>query len=112
MWALHPYGYTYFNRLVAGGMQQANKRFEMKYWGTSFREAAIWLKQNYRPPGQVEVIYDSNALREMTDYFMQELPAEDPKFRFPAAGEKAKVYLFFRRGNQLTVRDSVTLSIR
>ena len=74
----------------------------MEYWGTSFREAAIWLRQNYRPPGQVEVIYDSNALREMTDYFMQELPAEDPKFRFPAAGEKAKVYLFFRRGNQLT----------
>jgi hypothetical protein len=102
MWALHPYEYTCFNRLVAGGMVQANRRFEMEYWGTSFREAAIWLKQNYRPAAQREVIYDSNALREMTDYFMQEPPVEGMKFRFPAAGEKVMVYLFFRRGSQLT----------
>jgi hypothetical protein len=38
----------------------------------------------------------------MTDYFMQEPPVEGMKFRFPAAGEKVMVYLFFRRGSQLT----------
>ena len=51
MRALHPYEYTYFNRLVAGGMEQANQRFEMEYWGTSFLEAADWLNEYYRPVG-------------------------------------------------------------
>ena len=102
MWALHPYEYTYFNRLIAGGMEQANQRFEMEYWGTAFREAAIWLKEYYRPPGVLEIVYDTNALREMTHYFMEQAPPEGVKFHHPVDGEKVKVYLLFRRGNQLT----------
>ena len=102
MRALHPYEYTYFNRLIAGGMEQANQRFEMEYWGTAFREAAIWLKEYYRPPGVLEIVYDTNALREMTDYFMEQAPPEGVKFRHPIGGEKVNVYLFFRRGHQLT----------
>jgi hypothetical protein len=102
MRALHPYEYTYFNRLIAGGMEQANRRFEMEYWGTAFREAAIWLKEYYRPSGVSEIVYDTNALQEMTDYFVQESPAEGVKLRHPVAGEKVNVYLFFRRRNQLT----------
>ena len=102
MRALHPYEYTYFNHLVAGGMEQANQRFEMEYWGTAFREAAIWLKEYYRPPGVSEIVYDTNALQEMTDYFMEQAPPEGMKFRHPSDGEKVNVYLLFRRGNQLT----------
>jgi hypothetical protein len=102
MRALHPYEYTYFNHLVAGGMEQANQRFEMEYWGTAFREAAIWLKEYYRPPGVSEIVYDTNALLEMTDYFMEQAPPEGVKFRHRIDGEKVNVYLLFRRGNQLT----------
>jgi hypothetical protein len=39
---LHPYEYIYYNRLV-GGMHGAFRRFEMDYWGTSYREAAAYL---------------------------------------------------------------------
>ncbi|MDX2027548.1 MAG: glycosyltransferase family 39 protein [Alphaproteobacteria bacterium] len=35
---LHPYEYVYINRF-AGGVQNAFGRYEMDYWGTSFREA-------------------------------------------------------------------------
>lgn len=39
---LHPYEYIYYNRLV-GGVQGAFRRFELDYWGTSYREAAAYL---------------------------------------------------------------------
>ena len=39
---LHPYEYIYYNRFV-GGEQGAFRRFEMDYWGTSYREAAEYL---------------------------------------------------------------------
>ena len=39
---LHPYEYIYYNRFV-GGEGGAFRRFEMDYWGTSYREAAQYL---------------------------------------------------------------------
>jgi hypothetical protein len=39
---LHPYEYIYYNRF-AGGEAGAFRRFEMDYWGTSYREAAQYL---------------------------------------------------------------------
>lgn len=39
---LHPYQYTYFNRIV-GGLPGAENHFETEYWGTSHREAVEWL---------------------------------------------------------------------
>ena len=35
---LHPYSYTYFNKL-SGGLSSAGYRFESDYWGTAYREA-------------------------------------------------------------------------
>ncbi len=42
---LHPYEYIYYNRFI-GGVQGAYRRFELDYWGTSYRAAAEWLNQN------------------------------------------------------------------
>jgi len=39
---LHPYEYIYYNRFI-GGVQGADRRFELDYWGTSYREAAAYL---------------------------------------------------------------------
>lgn len=36
---LHPYEYIYYNSFI-GGMDGAQGRFELDYWGTSYREAA------------------------------------------------------------------------
>jgi hypothetical protein len=42
---LHPYEYIYYNRF-AGGEGGAFRRFEMDYWGTSYREAARYLNDS------------------------------------------------------------------
>ena len=39
---LHPYEYVYYNRFV-GGVHGAFRKFELDYWGTSYREAADYL---------------------------------------------------------------------
>lgn len=44
---LHPYEYIYYNRFV-GGVAGADRRFELDYWGTSYRAAADWLN-NHAP---------------------------------------------------------------
>jgi hypothetical protein len=40
---LHPYEYTYFNRLI-GGVKGADGRFMIDYWGLSFKQAAQGLR--------------------------------------------------------------------
>ena len=41
---LHPYEYIYYNRFV-GGVNGAFRKFELDYWGTSYREAARQVNQ-------------------------------------------------------------------
>jgi hypothetical protein len=47
---LHPYEYTYFNRL-AGGVAGARERYMLDYWGLSFKQAsqglATWLAERH-----------------------------------------------------------------
>jgi hypothetical protein len=103
MRALHPYEYIYCNHLVAGGMEQANQQFEMDYWGTSFREAALWLKQYYRPPGVSEILYalaPSSVVPEMADYYLQQPTGDGMKFRRVLEWEKPHVCLVLRRQRQ------------
>ncbi len=45
---LHPYEYVYYNQLV-GGTGGAYSHYEMDYWGTSYREVALWLNQHAAP---------------------------------------------------------------
>ncbi|MBI3161791.1 MAG: hypothetical protein HYZ23_04745, partial [Chloroflexi bacterium] len=39
---LHPYEYIYYNRFI-GGVDGAQGRFELDYWGASYREAAEYV---------------------------------------------------------------------
>jgi hypothetical protein len=41
---LHPYEYVYYNRFI-GGVHGAFRKYELDYWGTSYREAAAYLDQ-------------------------------------------------------------------
>lgn len=41
---LHPYEYIYYNRFI-GGVHGAFRKYELDYWGTSYREAAAYLNQ-------------------------------------------------------------------
>ncbi|MEW6241047.1 MAG: hypothetical protein AB1564_09605 [Chloroflexota bacterium] len=49
---LHPYEYIYYNRFI-GGVEGAFRRFELDYWGTSYREAADWL--NAHAPAEANI---------------------------------------------------------
>ena len=39
---LYPYEYIYYNSFI-GGVDGANAKFELDYWGTSYREAAVYV---------------------------------------------------------------------
>jgi len=51
---LHPYEYIYYNNFI-GGEAGAQRRFELDYWGTSYREAANWLNSSAPPDANVWV---------------------------------------------------------
>ncbi len=55
IFSLHPYPYIYYNSLT-GGVRGAFRRYEMDYWGTSFRAAAAYLNR-YAPPGAAVVVW-------------------------------------------------------
>jgi hypothetical protein len=52
---LHPYEYVYYNGLV-GGTGGAYRRFEMEYWGTSYKEIAEHLNAT-APSGSRIVVF-------------------------------------------------------
>ncbi len=51
---LHPYEYVYYNRFI-GGVQGAFRKYELDYWGTSYRAAADYLNRTAAPNGTVWV---------------------------------------------------------
>jgi len=55
---LHPYEYIYYNQFV-GGVNNAVDKFELDYWGTSYREAAQEL--NHIAPSNANVWVDGPA---------------------------------------------------
>ncbi|HET6763158.1 MAG TPA: hypothetical protein VFH27_05785, partial [Longimicrobiaceae bacterium] len=44
---LHPYQSVYFNPLLAGGARGAEGRYDLDYWGASYREGAEWLARRF-----------------------------------------------------------------
>jgi hypothetical protein len=48
---LHPYEYTYFNRLV-GGVRGAQSRYMLDYWGLSFKQAGAALRETLAARGE------------------------------------------------------------
>ncbi|MGE5250819.1 MAG: hypothetical protein ACM3QS_11475 [Bacteroidota bacterium] len=58
---LHPYEYIYYNAFV-GGEAGAFRRFELDYWGTSYREAAQWLNAGAPPNASIWVDGPSHLL--------------------------------------------------
>jgi hypothetical protein len=64
---LHPYEYIYYNTFI-GGEAGAFRRFELDYWGTSYREAADWL--NEAAPSDANVWVDGPA--HLLDMYLRE----------------------------------------
>jgi hypothetical protein len=64
---LHPYEHVYFNRL-SGGIRAAEGRFELDYWGLSYREGAEWLAGRVQDDQPVAVASCSRP--ESTSHFL------------------------------------------
>jgi hypothetical protein len=66
---LHPYEYIYYNRFV-GGVRGAQNRFELDYWGISYREAADYVNGIAPPNASVWVegpahLFDTFARKDL-----------------------------------------------
>jgi hypothetical protein len=82
---LHPYEYIYYNRFV-GGEAGAFRRFELDYWGTSYREAADWL--NADAPANATVWVEGPA------HLLQLYARPDLKIYSTYEAERADQYEF------------------
>ena len=83
---LHPYEYIYYNRFI-GGVNGAQRRFELDYWGTSYREAANYVNSIAPANAYVYVegpahIFNSFARRDLKvlDAYEPELEGQEYYF--------------------------------
>ena len=51
---LYPYEYIYFNEMV-GGLPKALGMFDTEYWGASYKESAIWVRDNLNVQEKIKV---------------------------------------------------------
>ncbi|MCA9750406.1 MAG: hypothetical protein KC414_14950, partial [Romboutsia sp.] len=58
---LHPYEYIYFNELI-GGVRNANNKFEIDYYGASYKEAVEWINNNLEVNARVYTCNNSFAV--------------------------------------------------
>jgi hypothetical protein len=92
---LHPYQYVYFNRLFAGGLESAAERFETDYWGSSYKEGAEWVINNYRP-NSTELIRVANCeVPFLINYFFEKKRAR--RFAVVLPNQDPSVYLAITR---------------
>jgi len=78
---LHPYEYIYYNAFI-GGESGAFRRFELDYWGTSYREAAHWLNKNAPPDANIWVdgpahLLDMYLREDLSQYSTYEVERAD-----------------------------------
>ena len=92
---LHPYEYVYFNRLFAGGMESAAKRFETDYWGGSYKEGVEWVINNYRPHSAEPVRVANCEVPFLIQYFFDK--KSTGRFTVVAPNEEPSVYLAITR---------------
>jgi hypothetical protein len=72
---LHPYEYIYYNQFV-GGVRGAFRKFELDYWGTSYREAADYVNATAPAnatvwvdgPAHIFALYARNDIKVYSDY--------------------------------------------
>jgi hypothetical protein len=82
----HPYEHVYFNRIGGRDLAQIKRRFEMDYWGLSYRKALEQLMARDR--GNPVAIYHENAgLLAVNGYILA--PADQARIQ-PAGLDKAK----------------------
>ena len=94
---LHPYEYVYFNRVFGGGLRSAAERFETDYWGSSYREGAEWVINNYRPNSAQPIRVAHCGLPFLIRYFFEKTGNLRQRFMVVKPDENPDIYLAITR---------------
>lgn len=90
---LHPYQYIYFNRLLAGGLPGAADRFDIDYWGASYKEGVEWVTEHYSEKGLEErVRVSAFAVDVPLRYYLAQSEVGE---RFRTVGFRQKPHIVF-----------------
>jgi len=108
---LHPYEYVYFNRVLGGGLRSAAERFETDYWGSSYREGAEWVINNYRPNSAQPIRVANCGLPFLIRYFFQKTGNLRQRFMVVKPDENPDIYLAITRWQCHKVFDGKLLHI-
>lgn len=85
MWKLHPYEYIYFNG-TTNGVGGAKDKFEIDYWGGSYKESVEWLNQNVQTEDAEKVKVYTCANSFAVEYFLSEKFVRTPNLNEAAYG--------------------------
>lgn len=89
---LYPHIYIYFNEGV-GGIRGAHGRYETDYFGTSYKEAALWLRDNLPGDEKIYTIKTCGQTISSTHYF-------SPRMRWVADLKDADYLICYTRFNE------------
>jgi hypothetical protein len=90
---LHPYQYVFFNRLIAGGVKAASERFETDYWGSSYKEGAEWVINNYRPDTEEKIRVSSCSNLSLVPHYFVRSEEVSARFHTVDTGNDPHVFL-------------------
>lgn len=91
MCRLHPYETVYFNRIPAGGLTQAAKKYETDYWGNSYREGIFWVIKNYHPDLKRKIRVMNASEPFQIAYYLERTP--ELRDRFETVKNDPDIYL-------------------
>ncbi len=84
---LHPYQYLYFNKLMAGGIEQASQKYETDYWESSYKAGVKWIDAHITFPQNERKLYVSSAYDNVA-YVLNK-----NRFEFVKPPQPADIYL-------------------
>ena len=94
--SLHPYQYIYYNELV-GGVKGAFRDFETDYWGTSYRECALYINQVADQNDTILVSGPSHIIESYARKDLEILNYRKPDLHWMV--EEADYAIVYSRGN-------------
>jgi hypothetical protein len=98
MATMHPYEYSYFNRL-SGGLAAARTRFETDYWGASYSEGIAWVVEHVAPLPDRPLRVASCNVPEELDYFLQQAHESPRLFQLESNPAFADIFLATTRAD-------------
>lgn len=111
MAVVHPYEYTFFNRVGNWGGDRGALRFETDYWGTSYREALLRLAQHLKPfPDARRVRVANGSTPTLTSYYIERYSELSDRM-IPVALDEDPDYLLAIRRKQPDITGYRTIDV-